>query len=473
MPKGIEIRHPHSFAYWLVQQRKRAGFRTQQAFIDAFKRGSGNKYVSPTTIKKIESGAVSGQLTEGVLQGLAEKLKLDYSEILAASDHFLTFEDILNLSSDIGKQLLATIRSNQTSDLLKGRSLLSLYRRIVTGALADDPVTFSLEIFLRELATRTTLEALETSIPPPALEIVIDDYFKELQFRWGAANVTVLNPPLLWPCSCQTQGHPEHNTDCAIHSSPDGIHIERSFMDDFVAIRWRGLRFLWKNETDLFPPSVDSFHMLTQLESAGLFRYKGCRTLLDLGSGTGFLGIAIATFNRNVRQVSLADWLPTPLLFSMLNWNKNLGLNGRVKAEPRLGLHTNWLMPPSNDARRFDVVVCNPPYLPLSKHSQKLGMESTVAGTDLLRHVIEHGRRIGDRVYFQFSSLVADEIGRLTKTLNIRLRPVGEPKRVPFRVRRALEDQLYLDWLIQERDLEVDSTSPYKYFHAVQTYSLG
>lgn len=134
-----------------------------------------------------------------------------------------------------------------------------------------------------------------------------------------------------------------------------------------------------------------------------------------------------------------------------------------------LGLHTNWI----NSSRKtaYDVVVCNPPYLPILKGFEDLAPESTVAGTDLLSWVICHGRSLGVRVYIQFSDLAESEAQEAEKISGAKLIPVGEQQIVPFRVRIALERPNYMKAFVG-RGLIHQEDSPYRYWHRIRTYRI-
>src|SRR5262249_45483232 len=151
----------------------------------------------------------------------------------------------------------------------------------------------------------------------------------------------------------------------------------------------------------------DSFLMLEDLEQSGVYRARH-HSILDLGCGTGFLGIVIGCRNPNVLRIDFADWLLTPVLYSMVNWEINAKKRAYVRVHSRLGLHSDWNEPNSTKPY-YDLVVCNPPYLPILSNFEAMGQHSTVAGVDLLVNVVSHAPALGTRVIVQLSDLSLPE----------------------------------------------------------------
>ena len=120
----------------------------------------------------------------------------------------------------------------------------------------------------------------------------------------------------------------------------------------------------------------------------------------------------------------------------------------------------------------YDVAICNPPYLPLLDGFDEIGLESTVAGTDLLTNVIMRSKTLANRTYLQFSNLSQPEAQVAQKKAGLKLRPVGKERLVPFRVRVLWERSDYLDVLIKERGLIEKKNSRHRFWHKLQTYVI-
>ncbi len=103
-------------------------------------------------------------------------------------------------------------------------------------------------------------------------------------------------------------------------------------------------------------PRMDT-EMLAQLAIGRLQGYKGRARILDLCAGTGCLGLTVAHTLRNTHAV-LVDYSHAALELCKQNIRRH-NLSGRV-----VYLHGDALQAPSPTLGQFDVLVCNPPYIP-------------------------------------------------------------------------------------------------------------
>ena len=195
-------------------------------------------------------------------------------------------------------------------------------------------------------------------------------------------------------------------------------------------------------------------------------------SVLDVGCGTGFLGIAATHRNPEIRHLSMSDWLLTPVVFSRINWEKNYGsMIKSVSFEPRLGLGFNWMRQRNSFQRKFDFCLCNPPYLPEVEEYPEVNMQNAVGGTDLLEKVISDGGNVAERVIVNFSDLALPEAEDSAKAVGGELVQVGHEHHVPFRVRSALRSEGYMEEL-ESREIEIREQGRYKYWHTVRTYEI-
>ena len=103
-------------------------------------------------------------------------------------------------------------------------------------------------------------------------------------------------------------------------------------------------------------PRVDT-EMLAQLAMNRLKEYPGNTRILDLCAGTGCVGLTAAALLKNTRAV-LVDLSDGALDLCKRNIRRHK-LTGRA-----VYLKGDALQPPSHALGQFDVLVCNPPYIP-------------------------------------------------------------------------------------------------------------
>ena len=103
-------------------------------------------------------------------------------------------------------------------------------------------------------------------------------------------------------------------------------------------------------------PRVDT-EMLAQLAMNRLKEHQGSTRVLDLCAGTGCVGLTVAALMKNTRAV-LVDLSDGALDLCKRNMRRHK-LTGRA-----VYLKGDALQPPSPALGQFDVLVCNPPYIP-------------------------------------------------------------------------------------------------------------
>lgn len=390
------------------------------------------------------------------------------------------YNKVTTLCSKIDPDLLEVIRSSRGSPA----SMLNGYRWQVRGALAEYAETTKDDL-LSQLESPTNLIRILQSVPAPSMRIQVNQDRDKVTFDVGGDTLTVEDALLLWDCSCsespllgeyELEQAPHPSESCPIHTHDNQAlidEIDEHFENGLVEICYGETSVLWRQERQFWPPSIDAFNMVSDLESYGLLD-DSFNSLLDLGSGTGFLGKLIASRNGNVDRVAFADWLLTPVVFSAINWAKTEEMRKQSILELYLDLKTEQSKEISHN--NFDVLVCNPPYLPLpddlSKQAREVALESTVAGTDLLESVIVNADGIADQLYIAFSDLARPEAKRAQRNAGLRLQQIGNSHRVPFRVGPAFKYPRYLQWLVENRPLEYRSTNRHRLWHTVRTYRL-
>lgn len=356
-----------------------------------------------------------------------------------------TFNELSSIAEAVDRDLMDVVRRLGTAP---ARSVRTAYRSVLNESLQRRG--FSVERWVSTLEDQVIIDQAIHSLPTPALSISVSPMFESLSFSLsdGRQLPTIYRPELLWDCACESPDARNIVVECPVHRDPLGTATAAAFARKAVTITWRGLTFRWHNSTTLWPPSVDSFAFLLALERAQVFRQRP-PSILDLGSGTGFLGIALAVLSGGCARLCLADWLLTPSLYGAVNWALNRR-NAKTTLAVRTGLFTDW-MPREAVPVSHDIVLCNPPYLPCLRGFDELAVNSVVVGTDLLTHIIEHAQVLGRRVFVAFSSLAAREAVGAAAKYQKQLAPLPKsPRNVPFRVVKAWSDnRAYFDALKQ------------------------
>lgn len=416
---------------------------------------AGRSYPKPGTLKNI---AEALNVTVEQLENSEAFSELMFR--LAADFDKLTFDQMRMVLSEADNVLLRLVRSLRLADL---DVVKRGYQDLLTGELARKGL--DLAGFLNRIHDPKFIGRLLKTLPSePPLVIAVGENFERVDFvHNGEVVLPMPGAKLLWDCCCRGGGH--KSPECRIHADPMGNFVTKLFRNRLVRIQWGEMTFLWRWCPELWPPSVDAFFFMECLEKAGVTNAKA-QTVLDVGSGTGFLGIALAKLNPNIKTVVLSDWLLTPALFGQLNWRLNAPQDSAASVTSRVALYTE---PPNTACGRFDLVVCNPPYLPSLPGSEEMGLESTVFGTDLLEHVIQRAKTLGERVFVQYSHLAESEAKRAAGAVGVTLKTIGSKKDVPFRVPHAFNQPKYIESLVRERKLRRSKGRGHLYFHDLRS----
>ncbi|MDE1869555.1 MAG: methyltransferase [Candidatus Micrarchaeota archaeon] len=127
-----------------------------------------------------------------------------------------------------------------------------------------------------------------------------------------------------------------------------------------------------KTSRNVYEPSDDSFLAAMAIESA-IPKIKGKRmSVLDMGSGSGILGLAAGTSGR-VGKVTFADINPNAIRLSRKNYAINKKLIGASCSFVKTDLF-------SKIKASFDLIIFNAPYLPDDENTNNRVLNRAFSG---------------------------------------------------------------------------------------------
>lgn len=437
---------PPTFGKWVSNKRTELGMKFRADLVSLL-----SGAVSRITITNLETNRLQA-LNRNTVKRLASALDLSFQELVDELDSQwekvqCSFISVERKLSEIDEFLLTTIRGFAKTVPEHSQNLS--YKILMESKLTESSIDFS--------AATTYINNFSTS---ESFEINVSDNFTNITYRFCGNELTVQDPKLLWDCNCK---HGQIEPTCPIHTKKHASVLSRAFKTEFYKISWKGLTFYGRQCKSLWPPSVDAFKMV--LNICDYLGDKEQPRILDLGAGTGFLGIALAALLPSVRHVTLSDWTCISHLYCALNDSINKEKTKDITFEVNTSLDFFGL----NSNEKYDLLVCNPPYLPVNDSFAELRHHHTVADTHLLVSVISNGLTYADTVLIQFSKLAYEEA--LSASEGIKLTPVGDPHRVPFRVDVVEKNENYIEYIewMESRGLEY-SAEENRYYHWLQMY---
>jgi len=265
--------------------------------------------VSERWIRNFENECYPKHFDEDPLIRLANAYGITFEELInggdAPSSSQINATDFKSISEVFAKIDEGLIRIIRDLEKVHEHEVEDAYQDLLSARVKNHGL--DLEVIKESLNNPDYINQLKQSLPEPDLTIEVDKAFSRLRFTDGEGITLVIDKPnLLWDCICQYPGRKPDPKICPIHSSEHGKAITEKFKTGYVLILYDGKPFYWKREESLWPPSVDSYKMMLDLESEGLLQ-NNIDSVLDIGSGTGFLGIVLAVENFNVTNLTLAD----------------------------------------------------------------------------------------------------------------------------------------------------------------------
>lgn len=172
-----------------------------------------------------------------------------------------------------------------------------------------------------------------------------------------------------------------------------------------------------RSDIDVFGPSIDTLVLseilAQQVFESGEHEYQ---TALEIGCGSGFLTAALAKHGRITKELFAIDVNFHAVACTRRNvFNSDVSLNKQDTAQIYF---INGTFSPTLLNRRFDLVVCNPPYIPTVPaekgvfRGQGQDYFQAVGGTDLMKGVITSTPEYlnpGGRLLLMTSSLSLEE----------------------------------------------------------------
>jgi len=284
------------------------------------------------------------------------------------------------------------------------------------------------------------------------------------------ASVIIEKPALLWECSCNVPAkYLKPNVPCKVHQQDVNNVVTTAVRTRLVEIQYHGLNIYWKDVRSLWPPSIDSLDFANVLDRSIPSRHL--REVLDVGAGTGFLGIYVLKNKGPVRRLILSDLFLTPLFSSLYNAFANLDRN---RFDSVRMVASNGLEAFTGEKNRFDLVVCAPPYLPHLGVSSLLSLDA-VSRTYLLHDVITRSGQLSNSLMICYSSLAEPEFQKAIATARKSCARLDvtylHETSVPFRVLHALHEPQYMARLLSERRKYLANGTPdsaFKYWHKIR-----
>jgi hypothetical protein len=222
-------------------------------------------------------------------------------------------------------------------------------------------------------------------------------------------------------------------------------------------VEYDGVSVSWDDtHINVWCPSIDTVLLAKAL---GKVLKKGCgfRDAVELGCGSGFLSKYALKKCKSIRSLLVNDINPYAIKCAMDNIDDKRALfytgNGMEKIK----------------GGKFDLMICNPPYVPRPSSID----DNPYEGVGLLNHLVHDGQKYlnkGGALVINISSLCKDQI--LNKKPSMKM-TVLEKMKVPLKVNNILNNKSWLDYLVNERGLKKKYKNGYEYWQEIIIVKLA
>lgn len=212
-----------------------------------------------------------------------------------------------------------------------------------------------------------------------------------------------------------------------------------------------------RSEAEVFGPSIDTLLMVEVLTSYLLPGDPTVKSALEVGSGSGMLGAAVAKYAADLEQLYAIDIEMQAISCT----DKNLRINRPPSNLKEVLIKGEF--DPAAFAQKFDLIVCNPPYVPELTYlaqNHRTDRLSAVAGLDLIALLLATAEELlspeGRMLLMTSEVALTETLDMVPPSLEVD-RPLGdEGHEVLFDVEAVLIREEWLEALLSQNKIRKD-----------------
>ena len=207
------------------------------------------------------------------------------------------------------------------------------------------------------------------------------------------------------------------------------------------------LRFVQSNYPTVWGPSIDTLLLCQGLNN----RLEGVKTVIELGCGSGFISKYILEHAPSLERIDIVD----------IDQNAIRCAQDQIKdrrARFQIGNGMNYV-----ENKMFDLVVCNPPYIPRPGSIE----ENPYEGVGLLHYLLTHSEHLttGGKVITNFSSLCEGLVNDTIRESAMTWEHLTNMT-VPLKVLNVLNNANWMKYL-DHKGLHSAPKQGYNYWHTI------
>ncbi len=196
-------------------------------------------------------------------------------------------------------------------------------------------------------------------------------------------------------------------------------------------------------------PSIDTLLFCRALSGFKKTALRG-KEIVEIGAGSGFISKYLLEKFPGIKSITLVDLSPHAIQSCKDN----------IKDRRAKFIHGDAL----KNKKKYDVLICNPPYIPRPK---SIG-DNAYEGTGLLGYLIVHTKDIlksGGSFITNISSLCQKEINEVIEKSGAKVRKIDKMI-VPLKVCNVLNNKKWMEYL-RRQGIKKERRNGYEYFQTI------
>lgn len=201
---------------------------------------------------------------------------------------------------------------------------------------------------------------------------------------------------------------------------------------------------------NVWSPSIDT--VLFAQAVAKIFKNKNnFKTAVEIGTGSGFLSKYVLAKCKSLKSMLVIDINPYAIKSAMDN----------IKDSRAVFYSGDGLKKIKN--QKFDLMICNPPYVPRPKSID----DNPYEGVGVLDYLMHQGQK-----HLNQGGVLLVNVSSLCQDLVYKTKPIMKSKiiakmKVPLKVNNILNNQAWLNYLVKDRGLVKKIERGYEYWQEI------
>lgn len=210
-------------------------------------------------------------------------------------------------------------------------------------------------------------------------------------------------------------------------------------------------RFEQKKYPGVWGPSIDTLLFARAMNNVDL---SGVKSAIEIGTGSGFLSQYLLMQNPHIEAMHIVDINQLAIDCAQEHIDDSRALF-------HVGNGTEYM-----SDKKFDLIVCNPPYIPRPTSID----DNPYEGVWLMIDLIQNAKRYlneGGKLIINISSLSEHLVDTATDASELTMTELDRMT-VPLKVFNVINNQYWMEYLLNHKGLKKENKDGYDFWHTIK-----